>query len=60
MNSIVRAMFDKNWNLHFDSAIIKHVIDRNSDYFGFLWDLLKTGLLYIHPKTNKKSIIGGI
>ncbi|KAK4731849.1 hypothetical protein R3W88_024837 [Solanum pinnatisectum] len=49
-------MFDDNWNLHSDSAITEHFIDRNPDCFGVLLDLLRTGELYIPPKIDKELL----
>ncbi|KAH0710214.1 hypothetical protein KY284_011641 [Solanum tuberosum] len=53
-NSLFRAMLDENWNLHSDSAITEHFIDRDPDYFAVLLNLLRTGELYIPPKIDKK------
>ncbi|WMV60221.1 hypothetical protein MTR67_053606 [Solanum verrucosum] len=55
-NSLFRAMLDENWNLHSDSAITEHFIDRDPDYFAVLLNLLRTGELYIPPKIDKKLV----
>ncbi|XP_004252085.1 BTB/POZ domain-containing protein At4g30940-like [Solanum lycopersicum] len=55
-NSLFRAMLDENWNLHSDSAITEHFIDRDPDYFAVLLNLLRTGELYIPPNINKKLV----
>ncbi|PHT52357.1 hypothetical protein CQW23_06819 [Capsicum baccatum] len=49
-------MFDENWNLHSDSAITEHFIDRDPDYFAVLLSLLRTGELYIPPKIDKRLL----
>ncbi|KAM3321398.1 BTB/POZ domain-containing protein like [Capsicum chacoense] len=54
--SFFRAMFDENWNLHSDSAITEHFIDRDPDYFAVLLSLLRTGELYIPPKIDKRLL----
>lgn len=45
-NSLFEDMSNENWNLHSGGAITQHFIDRNTNYFCVLLNLLKKERLY--------------
>ncbi|XP_059286079.1 BTB/POZ domain-containing protein At2g24240-like [Lycium ferocissimum] len=55
-NSLFGAMFDDEWNLNSDATTNEHFIDRNSDCFSVLLDLLRTGELYLPQNIPEKLL----
>ncbi|KAI3956294.1 hypothetical protein MKX01_004918 [Papaver californicum] len=55
-NSMFGAMFDDEWNLRPGEINEEYFIDRNSDCFSVLLDVLRTGELYIPPNIPEKLL----
>ncbi|KAL2502479.1 BTB/POZ domain-containing protein [Forsythia ovata] len=56
-NSLFGAMFDDNWDLQPNATgTTEHFIDRNSDCFAVLLDLLRIGELHVPPNIPEKLL----